>query len=173
MAEVTVSEDEDLPAQLPPPTHRYLAVYELDREPDQVMAEFLKRVVTGQLSLGETLDLSTISLTGWTPRGDRRVAGGSRATRSRSTRGVHPAAHSPRLATVAARPVPRPHGEEPPAAAARSRWSQSAASIARVIHYGACFNCNFAVPICPTASPQAATLTVICTVPARVFGSHM
>jgi hypothetical protein len=40
------------------------------------MAEFLNRVVTGQLSLGETLDLSTISLTGWTPRCDRRVAGG-------------------------------------------------------------------------------------------------
>jgi hypothetical protein len=40
-------------------------------------------------------------------------------------------------------------------------------------HHGACLNCNFAVPICPTASPQAGTLTVICTVPARVFGSHM
>ena len=76
LSEVTVPEDEDLPAQLPPPTHRYLVVYELDREPDQVMAEFLKRVMAGQLSLGETLDLGTISLTGWTPRGDRRVAGG-------------------------------------------------------------------------------------------------
>lgn len=76
LSEVTVPEDEDIRAQLPPPTHRYLVVYELDREPDQVMAEFLKRVMAGQLSLGETLDLSTISLTGRTPRGDRRVAGG-------------------------------------------------------------------------------------------------
>jgi hypothetical protein len=74
LSEITVPEDEDLPAQLPPPTHRYLVVYELDREPDQVMAEFLKRVMAGQLSLGETLDLSTISLTGWTPRGERRLA---------------------------------------------------------------------------------------------------
>ena len=76
LSEITVPEDEDLPAQLPPPTHRYLVAYELDREPDRVMAEFLKRVIAGQLSLGETLDLSTISLTGWTPRGERRIAGG-------------------------------------------------------------------------------------------------
>lgn len=74
LSEVTVPEDEDLPAQLPPPTHRYLAVYELDREPDKVMAEFLKRVMAGTLSLDETLDLASISLTGWTPRGERRVA---------------------------------------------------------------------------------------------------
>jgi hypothetical protein len=77
LSEISVPDDEDLPAQLPPPTHRYLVVYELDREPDQVMAEFLKRVMGGQLSLGETLDLSTISLTGWTPRGQRRVAAAS------------------------------------------------------------------------------------------------
>jgi hypothetical protein len=74
LSEIKVPEDEDLPAQLPPPTHRYLVVYELDREPDTVMAEFLQRVMAGNLSLGETLDLSTISLTGWTPRGERRLA---------------------------------------------------------------------------------------------------
>ncbi|ORV50447.1 hypothetical protein AWC03_22735 [Mycobacterium europaeum] len=74
LSEVTVPDDEDLPAQLPPPTHRYLVIYELDREPDAVMAEFLKRVMAGKLSLGETLDLSTVSLTGWTPLGERRVA---------------------------------------------------------------------------------------------------
>ncbi|EUA51303.1 DUF4286 family protein [Mycobacterium xenopi] len=74
LAQVTVPADEDLPAQLPPPTHRYLVVYELDRDPDAVMKEFLARVTTGKLSLGETLDLSTISLTGWTPHGERRVA---------------------------------------------------------------------------------------------------
>jgi len=74
LAEVTVPEDDDLPAQLPPPTHRYLVVYELDRDPDAVMKEFLARVMNGKLTLGETLDLSTISLTGWTPRGERRLA---------------------------------------------------------------------------------------------------
>jgi hypothetical protein len=75
IAEVNVPEDQDLPAQLPPPTHRYLVIYELDNDPDVVMAEFLKRVMAGTLSLGEWLDLSTISLTGWTPRGERVVAG--------------------------------------------------------------------------------------------------
>jgi hypothetical protein len=75
IAEVNVPDDQDLPAQLPPPTHRYMVIYELDNDPDVVMAEFLKRVMAGTLSLGEWLDLSTISLTGWTPRGDRVVAG--------------------------------------------------------------------------------------------------
>jgi hypothetical protein len=74
LAEITVPDDQDLPAQLPPPTHRYLVIYELDRDPDAVMKEFLARVMTGKLTLGETLDLSTISLTGWTPRGERRLA---------------------------------------------------------------------------------------------------
>jgi hypothetical protein len=74
LAELKIPDDEDLPAQLPPPTHRYLVIYELDRQPEAVMAEFLKRVMSGELSLGETLDLSTISMTGWTPRGERRLA---------------------------------------------------------------------------------------------------
>jgi hypothetical protein len=44
-AEVKVPEDDDLPAQLPPPTRRYLVIYELDREPS------------------------------WQPRGERRLTG--------------------------------------------------------------------------------------------------
>ena len=76
IAELKVPEDEDLPAQLPPPTHRYMVIYELDNEPDVVMAEFLKRVMGGQLSLGEWLDLTTISLNGWAPRGARVPAAG-------------------------------------------------------------------------------------------------
>ena len=74
LRELKVPDDPDLPAQLPPPTHRYLVIYELDQEPDAVMANFLERVMSGQLSLGETLDLTTVSMTGWTPRGERRLA---------------------------------------------------------------------------------------------------
>lgn len=74
LAELTVPDDEELPAQLPPPTHRYLVIYELDREPDAVMKEFLARVVSGKMSLGETLDLGSISMTGWTPRGQRLLS---------------------------------------------------------------------------------------------------
>jgi hypothetical protein len=74
LRELDVPDDPDLPAQLPPATHRYLVIYELDQEPDAVMANFLERVMTGKLSLGETLDLTTVSMTGWTPRGERRLA---------------------------------------------------------------------------------------------------
>jgi len=38
------------------------------------MAEFLKRVMAGTLTLGEWLDLSTVSLTGWVPSGERVLA---------------------------------------------------------------------------------------------------
>ena len=74
LAELEVPDDEDLPTQLPPPTHRYLVIYELDRAPQAVMAEFIDRVMTGKLSLGETLDLTTVSMTGWVPHGERRLA---------------------------------------------------------------------------------------------------
>lgn len=78
LSEVKVRE-EDLPAPLPPPAHRYLVIYELDREPDQVMAEWLKGTAAGTLTLGETLDLNTVSVTGWTPR----VSAGKLTTDSR------------------------------------------------------------------------------------------
>ena len=71
IVELKVPDDEGLPAQLPPPTHRYMVIYQLDQEPDVVMAEFLNRVMAGKLSLGEWLDLTTVSLTGWSPRGER------------------------------------------------------------------------------------------------------
>jgi hypothetical protein len=74
LAELKIPDDPDLPAQLPPPTHRYLVIYELDRAPEDVMAGFLERVMSGKLSLGETLDLTTVSMTGWAPRGERRLA---------------------------------------------------------------------------------------------------
>jgi hypothetical protein len=74
LAELKIPDDPDLPAQLPPPTHRYLVIYELDRAPEDVMAGFLDRVMSGKLSLGETLDLTTVSMTGWAPSGERRLA---------------------------------------------------------------------------------------------------
>jgi hypothetical protein len=38
------------------------------------MAQFLERVMSGKLSLGETLDLTTVSMTAWKPSGERRLA---------------------------------------------------------------------------------------------------
>jgi hypothetical protein len=75
IVDLPLPDDPDLPAQLPPPTHRYMVIYELDQEPEVVMGEFLKRVMAGTLTLGEWLDLTTVSLNGWTPRGERVVAG--------------------------------------------------------------------------------------------------
>ncbi len=57
-----------LPAP-PPPTHRYLAMYELDRDGNEVMTEFVTRVTSGQMALSETLDLATVGLSVWRPRG--------------------------------------------------------------------------------------------------------
>ena len=74
ISEVNVPDDQELPAVLPPPTHRYMVIYELDQKPDQVMQEFLARVMSGKLTLCDALDMSTISLTGWTPVGERRLA---------------------------------------------------------------------------------------------------
>jgi len=73
LSEVTVPE-EDMPAPMLPPAHRYLVIYELDREPDQVMAEWLKGLAAGTLTVSETLDLNTVSVAGWTPRGARTEA---------------------------------------------------------------------------------------------------
>jgi hypothetical protein len=74
LAPMKLPEGDDLPAHLPPPPHRYLAVYELDRAPDEVMSDFLDRVGSGNMQLSDTMDLSTLSVTTWRPRGERRSA---------------------------------------------------------------------------------------------------
>lgn len=51
------------------PTHRYLAVYELDGESADVLAELMKRAGGPDLQLSDALDLSTIGMTVWKRRG--------------------------------------------------------------------------------------------------------
>jgi hypothetical protein len=58
----------------PPPIHRYLAVYRLDRDGSEVMAEFGNRLATGQLDLSPDMDLATIALAVWRPHGPERTA---------------------------------------------------------------------------------------------------
>lgn len=53
----------------PPPDHRYLAVYRLERDPNEVMEEFLARITSGAMALSETLDLTSVSMAVWSPRG--------------------------------------------------------------------------------------------------------
>jgi hypothetical protein len=40
-------------------------------------------------------------------------------------------------------------------------------------HQGACLSCTLLVCWYPTGRPQDGTLTIVCAVPARVFGSHV
>jgi hypothetical protein len=74
LAEMETPAVDDVPAP-PPPAHRHLAVYRLDRDPNEVMGDFLERVTTGQMQLDPSLDLSTISLAAWSPRGPEHSTG--------------------------------------------------------------------------------------------------
>jgi hypothetical protein len=74
LAPMTLPEGEDMPAQVPSPAHRYLTIYELDRDPDAVMKEFMSRAGTDRMPLSETLDLATISMATWKASGPRRTA---------------------------------------------------------------------------------------------------
>ncbi|MFJ8816374.1 hypothetical protein [Amycolatopsis thermoflava] len=71
LAPAALPEAEDMPAP-PPAAHSYLAVYELDGEPDEVMAEFLRWVGSGEMPLSDSLDLASIAMTTWRARGPRR-----------------------------------------------------------------------------------------------------
>lgn len=74
LAPMTVPDNHGLHAELPPPTHRYLAVYELDRDPSDVIKDCLARIGDGRMSLSDTMDLATVSMATWTARGPRVVA---------------------------------------------------------------------------------------------------
>jgi len=51
-----------------PPAHRYLAVYELDRDGNEVMGDLVGRILSGEMTMSETLDMSTVGLSVWRPR---------------------------------------------------------------------------------------------------------
>jgi len=73
LAPMEVPEYEGAPPP-PLPAHRYLAVYQLSRSADEVMAEFLARITSGRMDLSETLDMSTVGMSTWTPHGAKVVA---------------------------------------------------------------------------------------------------
>mgnify|MGYP001179301195 CR=1 FL=1 len=50
------------------PPHKYLAIYELDGEPADVMAGLMSRVGGPEMTMSDALDMSTIGMTIWTPR---------------------------------------------------------------------------------------------------------
>ena len=52
----------------PVPAHRYLAVYQLDRQPAEVMAELMRRVESGAMRIDDSLAQDSIGLTAWRQR---------------------------------------------------------------------------------------------------------
>jgi hypothetical protein len=58
---------------LSPTNHRYGLLYELDRHPDEVMAEVQARVADGRIRMDDCLDLGSVEMTWWTPHGDKQL----------------------------------------------------------------------------------------------------
>jgi hypothetical protein len=51
------------------PEHRYLAVYEMEGDPDAVMGKIGDAVAAGDMVMSDTLDLETVRMSFWSPRG--------------------------------------------------------------------------------------------------------
>lgn len=57
------------------PSHRYLAVYELDDDPEAVVAAFRARAASGAIGLDPSLDMASLSVAVWRPTGPAHTAG--------------------------------------------------------------------------------------------------
>ena len=53
----------------PAPAQRYLAVYEITSSPMEIMAGFGAAMQTGELTVDPSLDLTTMSMSFWSPQG--------------------------------------------------------------------------------------------------------
>ncbi len=58
----------------PPPTHRYLTVYEVDGDLDDTIGGISAAATNGQMTMSDTLDRENAVMTFWTPRGSKREA---------------------------------------------------------------------------------------------------
>jgi hypothetical protein len=54
-----------------PPTHKYLAVYEMQGDPDVIMGAIVEAVGTGAMHMSDSLDLASSVMTFWTPHGSK------------------------------------------------------------------------------------------------------
>lgn len=71
VAQVETPEVEDAPT-VAPPAHGYLVVYELDRDGNEVMADFATRLGSGEMELSDVMDFATVALSVWKPMGEAR-----------------------------------------------------------------------------------------------------
>nr|WP_040752629.1 hypothetical protein [Nocardia transvalensis] len=65
------------PAALPggdPPPHRYLAVYDLSGDPDEVVKAFQARAASGEIGLSPALDMASLAVSVWRARGSEKTA---------------------------------------------------------------------------------------------------
>ncbi len=53
------------------PAHRYCVVYEMNGEPDEVMADIRARVEAGDIHMHDALDLTTFAMSFWKPYGPK------------------------------------------------------------------------------------------------------
>jgi hypothetical protein len=51
------------------PEHKYMCVYELEGDVDEVMGRIQARVASGEIHMSDSLDLATSRLSFWTPGG--------------------------------------------------------------------------------------------------------
>ncbi|UGQ11855.1 hypothetical protein LO772_34690 [Yinghuangia sp. ASG 101] len=59
--------------------HRYCVVYEMDGDPDVVMAKVRESVASGAMVMHEALDLRSVSMSFWSPRGPQVRSSGAGA----------------------------------------------------------------------------------------------
>lgn len=57
--------------QFPPPTHRHLAIYEMEGDVDATMMGIYEAVMAGDIHMSEALDLSVSVMTFWSPAGPK------------------------------------------------------------------------------------------------------
>jgi hypothetical protein len=73
LAPVDLRQGDDAPVHMPPPAYRYMAIYEIDRDADEVVKDLLAGALDGTLPLSDALDTDTLSLSAWQPHGRHRT----------------------------------------------------------------------------------------------------
>ena len=59
---------------LAPDQRRCCVVYEMDGDPDAVLAEIRRRIGAGEMSMDDSVDLSSVQMTWWSQQGPRQLA---------------------------------------------------------------------------------------------------
>jgi hypothetical protein len=58
---------------MPAQSHAYLTVYEMEGDVDATMGKIREAVMSGAMSMGDSLDLASTVMSYWTPRGPKVI----------------------------------------------------------------------------------------------------